>query len=91
MIMFRTSDDDEVLKNHGSDEFNYVYVKPYCRISVYAMGMVLGYVLHKYFSKKFNLSLVRKLAHALIIHGENLKEIKINQCSLVLRFEITKC
>ena len=61
--MFRTSDDDEVLKNYGADEYKYVYMKPYSRISVYVMGMVLDYALHKYFSKKFNLQLVRKLMH----------------------------
>ncbi|XP_028406319.1 nose resistant to fluoxetine protein 6-like isoform X2 [Dendronephthya gigantea] len=32
-----------------------IYVKPYCRIPPYVMGIVLGYVLFKHFSKQFKL------------------------------------
>ncbi|XP_028406328.1 nose resistant to fluoxetine protein 6-like [Dendronephthya gigantea] len=35
--------------------FKDVYVKPYCRIPPYVMGIVLGYVLFKHFSKEFKL------------------------------------
>ncbi|CAB3977094.1 nose resistant to fluoxetine 6-like [Paramuricea clavata] len=35
--------------------FKDIYIKPYCRISPYVMGMVLGYILYKQFSKEFKL------------------------------------
>ena len=41
--------------------FKDIYLKPYCRISPYVMGMVLGYVLYKHFSKKIKLPLVRRM------------------------------
>ena len=28
--------------------FQYVYIKPYCRIQVYLVGFLLGYVMHRY-------------------------------------------
>jgi hypothetical protein len=36
-----------------------IYFKPYCRIPPYVMGLVLGYVLYKQFSRKFILPWVR--------------------------------
>ena len=32
-----------------------IYIKPYCRIPPYVMGMVLGYVLYKHFAKEFKI------------------------------------
>ena len=40
--------------------FKDIYVKPYCRIPPYVMGIVLGYVLFKHFSKEFKLPVVRR-------------------------------
>jgi hypothetical protein len=29
------------------EEFNYLYIKPYCRIHPYLVGLVVGYLVHK--------------------------------------------
>ncbi|XP_028401905.1 nose resistant to fluoxetine protein 6-like [Dendronephthya gigantea] len=39
----------------SSKYFEDVYVKPYCRIPPYVIGMVMGYFIYKYFSTRFQL------------------------------------
>ena len=31
-----------------SEYMSYVYIKPYCRIQVYLVGFLLGYIMHRY-------------------------------------------
>ena len=61
---FSSSDNSLITRNENVMQWSGapkdVYQKPYCRIAVYVMGIVLGYVLHKYSSKKFNFSRVRE-------------------------------
>ncbi|XP_055956916.1 nose resistant to fluoxetine protein 6 [Patella vulgata] len=38
----------------NADYFNIVYVKPYTRVGVYAIGLALGYLIHKKKGKKLS-------------------------------------
>ncbi|XP_028401903.1 O-acyltransferase like protein-like [Dendronephthya gigantea] len=43
------------LVKEGLKYYKDAYIKPYCRIPPYVIGMVMGYFIYKYFSTKFQL------------------------------------
>ena len=54
--IFFESQQEQIFKfGNAAEVGDDIYRKPYCRIPPYVMGMVLGYVLYKQFSKKFML------------------------------------
>jgi hypothetical protein len=55
---FGDAQEDYFSRDNYFEGFEDIYVKPYCRIQPYAMGMVLGYLLYTYFSKDLKLQWV---------------------------------
>ena len=71
-----------------SKYFSDVYTKPYCRIPPYVMGIVLGYVICKYFSKRFQLKWVRRLLIEVYSTGAvHLEDVNIivNICKILAK------
>jgi hypothetical protein len=63
ILLLRDSEEyqEEIFKaDRFYEGFKDIYIKPYCRIQPYIMGIVLGYLLYTHFSKELKLNWVRK-------------------------------